>query len=129
MSFLSQTFDKTEQESSVNDILRTERVRNKQQPWARLNKTDKISKLNLYVIMMSDKYELEPDEIVALKHYLVMCIERKRLVTVKDVVYDSETGEINDIPLLSFEEATRTFSLQRSVSRNSTLASLSKPKN
>lgn len=129
MSFQTQSYDETAKETSVNDILRTETVQNKQQPWARLNKTDKIAKLNLYVAGMTEKYELDAAEIVALKRYLLASLERKRLATVKDVVYEPETGEIVDIPLLAFDEANRTFALQRSASRSSTLSSLSKPKN
>lgn len=128
MSFQAQAFQ-TAKENSVNDILRSETVQNKQQPWSRLNKTDKIAKLNMYVVSMTEKYDLVPNEIVALKRYLVTSLERKRLVTVKDVVYDAESGEIVNIPLLTFDEANRTFALQRSASRNSTLSSLTKTKN
>lgn len=128
MSFQAQAFQ-TAKENSVNDILRSETVQNKQQPWSRLNKTDKIAKLNMYVASMTEKYDLVPNEIVALKRYLVTSLERKRLVTVKDVVYDAESGEIVNIPLLTFDEEKRTFALQRSASRNSTLSSLTKTKN
>lgn len=113
----------------MNQILQTESAQNKQQSWPRLNKTDKIAKLNLYVVVMAEKYELTSEEVVSLKRYLVTSLERKRLVTVKDVIYDSEMSEITDIPLLEFNESNRTFALKRSASRNSTLTSLSKPKN
>ena len=128
MSFQAQTYQMTK-ENSVSDILRSETVQNKQQPWSRLNKTDKIAKLNMYVVSITEKYDLVPNEIVALKRYLVTSLERKRLVTVKDVVYDAENGEIVNIPLLTFDEGKRTFALQRSASRNSTLSSLTKTKN
>jgi len=83
----------------------------------------------MYVVKMAEQYELIPNEIIALKRYLVTSLERKRLISVKDVFYDSETGEITNIPLLVFDVESRTFALQRIASRNSTLSSLSKPKN
>ena len=131
MSFQTQTNDETEKdkELSMNDILRTETAQNKQQPWSRLNKTDKIAKLNSYVAGLTEQHELGSDEIIALKRYLLTSLERKRLVTVKDVTYDAEVGEISAIPLLTFNEERRCFALQRSASRSSTLSSLSKPKN
>lgn len=129
MSFQTQTFEETAKETSVKDILRTESAHNKQQTWSRLNKTDKIAKLNLYVAEITDEFELVPDEIVALRRYLVTSLERKRLNSVKEVVYDSVIGEITNIPLLEFNKESRTFALQRSASRSSTLTSLSKLKN
>jgi hypothetical protein len=81
------------------------------------------------VAEITEKCELEPNEIVALKRYLVTSLERKRLNSVKDVIYNADVGEITNIPLLEFNKETRTFALQRSSARNSTLTSLSKPKN
>ena len=116
----------TTEQSSVDHILHTETSQNKQQPWSKLNKTDRISKLNQYVHGLQDKHDLEPSEMTTLKRYLVTALERKRLSTVKDLQYDADEGLILNIPALTFDETDRTFILRRSESRSSTLKSLTR---
>jgi hypothetical protein len=131
MNFYAQKVESTPDKTTTSDIsaiLYTETSQNKHQTWSKLNKTDKIAKMNLYASQMGEEHQLDANEIVTLKRYMVAALERKRLTTVKDVVYDAETGCITNIPALSFDANERTFSLQRSTSRTSTLTSLTRNK-
>ena len=57
-----------------------------------------------------------------LKQYLKHCLDKKRLLKVKDVAYDKENGKITNVPNLQF--INRKFTLKRSERRQSTLKSL-----
>ena len=63
-----------------------------------------------------------------LKHYLYQCLERKKLQRTKDVIYDMQTGEIKQIPGLSFNKNTNKYTLRRVDKKGSTLKSLAPKK-
>ena len=93
--------------------------------WSKLDKTTKINKLSVYASNVGSEKNLTEEDITLLSKYLVACLERKRLLSVKDVVYDNEIGEIKNIPSLAFSSSTtRKFTLKRLEKRVSTLKSL-----
>ena len=110
--------------SGVGMILERESKRNKKEPWSKINKTAKIVKLNEYAAKLAEEKSLNKPETLQLKRYLLSSLDRKRLVRVKDVTYDKETGKITDIPCLSFNPSSRKFTLKRNDKRTSTLKSL-----
>ena len=57
------------------------------------------------------------------------CLDKKKLQRVKDVTYDKATKEIKDIPPLTYNEETKTFSLKIDKNRIHTLKSLPPSKN
>ena len=132
MSFLSEQLissDKIPLSSSqhkISDILKNDSEHNKNQPWTKLNKTEKIEKLNAYSKILSQEKNMNDDEIIFLQNYLQVALERKRLVSVKDVIYDKDNGLIKSIPCLVFNETTNKYTLKRSEKRTSTLKSLGK---
>lgn len=110
--------------SGVGMILEQESKRNKKEPWSKLNKTAKITKLHDYANRLATEKSLTKPETAQLKRYLLSSLDRKRLVRVKDVTYDKETGKITNIPCLAFSPTSRKFTLKRSDKRTSTLKSL-----
>ena len=56
--------------------------------------------------------------------FLKDCLDKKKLLRVKDVIYDKETGIIKDIPALSYAKNTKHFTLKNIDKRVSTLKSL-----
>ena len=60
--------------------------------------------------------------------FLKDCIERKKLQRVKDVNYDKTTGNIKDIPALTYVKTTKHFTLKNIDKRVSTLKSLAPKK-
>lgn len=105
-------------------FLEKDRDKIKKETWTRLDKTIKIQKIDEYVDSIVEKNNLSCDEVNSLKYYLSGSIERKRLLSVKEVLYDKNTGKIKSIPCLSFNTSTRTFTLKRCEKRVSTLKSL-----
>ena len=58
----------------------------------------------------------------------IAILERKKLQRIKDVIYEINTGEIKDIPGLTFNEKNRKFILRKIDKNGSTLRNLA-PKN
>jgi hypothetical protein len=59
-----------------------------------------------------------------LKQYLVDCFDNKKLQSMKDLVYDKPSGKIKTIPILLFNQTSRTFTLKRNEKRVSTIKCL-----
>lgn len=111
--------------SDIDQILDQEATRNTKETWSKLDKTTKINKLLKYAEKVGGEKEFTDEDIGILSKYLAASLERKRLLSVKDVVYDNVSGEINNIPSLVFSStSSRKYTLKRLEKRASTLKSL-----
>ena len=111
-------------QGSLDSILLKESNNNKNESWNKLNKTQKITKLNEYAVNLINTHSLTKIETQQLRMCLSMGLERSRLAHVKDVNYDTSTGKIISIPYLTFETTNRKFTLKRNEKRSSILKSL-----
>tara|TARA_B100000925_G_C21987486_1_gene465174 strand:+ start:746 stop:1279 length:534 start_codon:yes stop_codon:yes gene_type:complete len=111
-------------EKNISVILDNELIKNKSEPWSKLNKTAKISKLKDYIQVYTSTNKLNNEEKENLQKYLLSSLDRKRLTSLKDVQYDKEKGVIKNIPMLHFNTTTRKFTLKRSEKRTSTVKHL-----
>lgn len=120
------TMEATLKRSNENLDLFLEKNKEKQKKegWNRLSKTVKFKKIDEFVDSIKDNYNFNEDEKKMLKLYLNDCVERKRLLTVKDVNYDKLTGKIKSIPCFTFNTNTRAYTLKNTDKRVSTLKSL-----
>ena len=110
--------------SSLDSILLKESNNNKNESWNKLDKTQKIAKLNEYAVGLIQTHSLTKTETQQLRMCLSMGLERSRLAHVKDVNYDTSMGKIISIPYLTFESTNRKFSIKRNDRRSSILKSL-----
>lgn len=97
---------------SLDRFLEQEKQTNIGEPWCKLNKTLKNTKLRHYVDIYQAKNELTDEETELLYVFLKDCVDRKKLHRVKDVVYDKDTGCIKDIPSLCYAKASKRFTLK-----------------
>lgn len=114
--------------TSVNEnidiILENEKQHNKTLSWNKLDKTIKLQKLAIF----AQKYQQEQEQ--DLIHYELLiaffadCLNKKKLLKKKDIIYDKDTYQIISIPSLHFNITSRTFSLLNLDKRVSTLKSL-----
>ena len=109
---------------SIETILDKEIKSNVSEPWTKLNKTIKLIKINEFVETLINENNLSSEEVETLKKYMLNCLDKKKLLCVKDVNYDKSTGKIKSIPSLVFNKGLRKFTLKRSDKRVSTLKSL-----
>jgi hypothetical protein len=91
----------TDSVSNIEQYLERERSHKVNEPWGRLDKTVKLSKLNAFAKKYIQDNSLPESEVGALVAYLSTCIDHKKIVKTKDVVYDKTTGTIVSIPILT----------------------------
>jgi hypothetical protein len=114
--------------SNLDKFLEDEKNTNENDPWSKLNKTIKTKKLIDYVEVYKNKNQLNDEESSLMILFLKDCIDRKRLMRVKDVIYDKENGNIKDIPALCYIKPSKHFTLKNIDKRISTLKSLAPTK-
>ena len=101
--------------SILEELLEKESQLNRLDLWTKLDKTDKIVKLNMYAKTLVEKYSLNKEEEKQLNNYLLYILERKYISKIKDVLYNRETGIIESIPNLIFNEDTRRFLFKKEI--------------
>lgn len=114
--------------SNLDKFLENEKKANINEPWCKLNKTIKTKKIIEYVELYKEKNCLEEDECKQMITFLKDCLDRKKLLRVKDVLYDKDIGVIKQIPALCYVKANKHFTLKNIDKRVSTLKSLVAPK-
>jgi hypothetical protein len=130
----------TDSISNVEKYLDHERSRKTTDLWGKLDKTVKLSKLNAFAQKYIHDNGLPESELTQLVAFLTTCIDHKKIVKTKDVVYDKVSGMIISIPILTHVKscdrdlipasASSTgaspvkFTLRRCEKRPSTLKSL-----
>jgi hypothetical protein len=110
--------------SNLDKFLENEKNNNKIEPWSKLDKTMKTKKLIEYVNKYKDENSLTYEEEQILIIFLKDCVDKKKLVRVKDVIYDKETGIIKNIPSLNYNKQKKHFTLKNTDKRLSTLKNL-----
>lgn len=114
--------------SNLDKFLEDEKNVNQNEPWCKLNKTIKTKKLIDFVDTYKETAELDDEEQALLITFFKDSLERKKLQRVKDVVYDKATGQIKEIPALTYIKASKHFTLKNMDKRVSTLKSLAPKK-
>ena len=114
--------------SNLDKFLEDEKNNNVNEPWCKLNKTIKTKKILEFVEKYKSEKNLDQEEEKALLAFLKDCLDRKKLLRVKDVVYDKTNGSIKEIPALSYTKANKHFTLKNMDKRVSTLKSLAPKK-
>ena len=100
--------------------------------WFRLNKTAKLVILNQYAERYStDKHDLGETDVDVLKQFFKDCLDKDKLKTSKEVVFDASTQTITSIPSLHYvvdkTADSKRFTLKNS-NRMSTLKHLHVPR-
>jgi hypothetical protein len=114
---------------NLETFLMNEMKKNNDENWCKLNKTIKTQKLIKYADIYKKDNNLNEDETTLLILFLKDCIDKKKLLKVKDVIYDKDEGVIKEIPALTYIKASKHFTLKNIEKRVSTLKSLAVKKN
>jgi len=114
----------------ITDYLQKESQANKDENWPKLDKTQKIKKMKIYLENnLKINNNLSEKEVNNTIIYLKNCLDKKFLCKAKDVIYNKETKIIINIPNLIFNPETREFILTKSDKHVSTVKSLAPKKN
>ena len=114
--------------SNLDKFLEDEKNNNVNEPWCKLNKTVKTKKLLEYVEKYKTDKCLDGEEEKLLTIFLKDCLDRKKLLRVKDVIYDKTNGSIKEIPALAYTKINKHFTLKNMDKRVSTVKSLAPKK-
>ena len=110
--------------SNLDLLLDKESKQNKKEAWNKLDKSVKMDKINSYIDTLTTKHKLTDNEKLSLKDYLSSTLDKKSLHRNKDVIYIKESGTLENIPILHFNNTTRKFSLKKTAQHVSTTKSL-----
>lgn len=114
---------KSECSEKIDSFLNKEKELSKNKPWNKLSKAQRLKKLMVYASSYIEKNNMEKIQEKKLKVYLLDALDRRKLQKMKDVVYNTETGLIEDIPKLIFMKEKKKFTIKREKKSN-TLSSL-----
>jgi hypothetical protein len=115
--------------STIDQILEKEKQHNKSEQWTKLDKTVKMQKLHQFAEKYGKEYSLSVKDVKQLKTFFTECLGKNKLNKTKDVIYDKEKRDINSIPSLHFNIATKNYTLKiMDAKRVSTLKSLTPKK-
>jgi len=114
--------------SNLEKFLEEEKINNSNEPWCKLNKTIKYKKIQDFIEIYKKDKKLDEEETKLLSVFLKDSLDKKKLLRVKDVIYDKEAGTIKEIPALSYTKASKHFTLKNIDKRVSTLKSLAPKK-
>jgi len=114
--------------SNLEKFLEDDKHKNQNEPWCKLNKTIKTRKLIDFAEIYAKDNELDDNEKDLLLLFFKDCLDRNKLLKVKDVVYDKIDGIIKNIPALSYVKPVKHFTLKNMDKRVSTLKSLAPKK-
>ena len=111
--------------SNIDSILEQEKQNNKMETWTKLDKTIKLQKLHAFAEKHGKEHHFPLKEVKALKLFFIDCLDKNKLKTTKDILYDKETGTILQVPALTLNPTTKTFTLKNiDNKRISTIKSL-----
>lgn len=110
---------KLEHESSQQELdkfLLEEQTANEKQSWNKLSKTERLKKIDTFINnRFVGEYSLQEEEIESLNAFVNKLLERKKLVKSTELFYNEETGMIEEIPALLFNNKTRRFTLNKNL--------------
>ena len=115
--------------SNLEKFLEAEKINNSNEPWCKLNKTIKYKKLIEFIEVYKKEKKIDEEECKLLAIFLKDSLDKKKLLRVKDVIYDKENGIIKEIPALAYTKSNKHFTLKNMDKRVSTLKSLAPKKN
>jgi len=114
-----------ESQEAIDHILEKETQKNKTESWNKLNKTMKIQKLNHYAEKYATDHKYSERELGNLKTFFLESLERGKLQKTKEVIYDKDQQQIEEIPGLFYHQHNHNFTLKIiDTKRVSTLKSL-----
>ena len=109
---------------NLDMFLESEKNMNRNEPWSKLDKTNRTRKIVEFVETYANEHDLSNEEKTIMITFLKDCLNKKKLYRVKDVTYDKESGVIKDIPALVYNKHHKHFTLKKLEKHTGTVKSL-----
>lgn len=115
---------------ALDVMLEKETQQNKNKPWNKLDKTQKIQRLHAYAEKYGKEHGLPAKDVKALKTFFVECLDSQKLLKTKEVIYNKDVRDITNIPALHFNATMHAFYLKNIDPKHvSTIKSLTPKRN
>ena len=111
----------TKENTNIEDFLEKEKALNVKEPWNKLDKTQKIKKINDFAERYCSINGYNNIEKKKLIDFLIQAIDKKQFTKTKDLTYDKLTGVIKNIPNLEFNKKVGKFHLKKTEKNQSVL--------
>jgi hypothetical protein len=85
--------------------------------WNRLDKTIKLQKMTEFADLYAAENEYTDEDKASLMVYLRDCLDKKKLIRVKDVEYDNESDRLIAIPGLQYNRTSRKHTIKNADSK------------
>lgn len=95
----------------------------KTERWNRLDLTMKLHKVREYISRYKEENSLSDGEADALFKYLKDCLDKKKLMRVKDVVYNNDEDKLVSIPGLQYNKVSKKYTIKNTDSKKSSVLS------
>ena len=95
--------------SEIDDLLEKEKNNMYKNPWNKLDNTTKNNLFKKYILLEKESHSLDEEQTSSLHNLLIKNI--KKINKNNDVEYNSEDGVLNKIHILTFNEDTKSFTL------------------
>lgn len=89
--------------------------------WNRLDKTIKLQKMIEFADIYAAENEYTDEDKASLMVYLRDCLDKKKLIRVKDVEYDNESDRLISIPGLQYNRTSRKHTIKNTDSKRSSV--------
>lgn len=98
---------------------------NKTERWNKLDKTVKLQKITQFIDVYAAEQNISAEECACLRSYLKECLDKKKLMRVKDVVYDNDEDKLTSIPGLQYNKVSKKYTIKNTdTKRGSVLRGL-----
>jgi hypothetical protein len=95
----------------------------KTERWNRLDLTMKLQKVKDFILRYKEDTNQTQEEADALFVYLKDCLDKKKLMRVKDVVYDNEEDKLMSIPGLQYNKMSKKYTIKNTDSKKGSVLS------
>ena len=98
---------------NMESFMEQDKLAKKKKTWSKLDNGTRIQKLSNFVEEYSKKNKYTKKQNVNLKAFLLKALDRKKLHKTKEVNFNVEKQEIEDIPCLNYNKEKKKFTLKR----------------
>ena len=120
--------DNTKNLDTLEKFLQTSTETNKTGRWNKLDLTMKLQKISGFIETYTAENNHTPEEADALYKYLKECLDKKKLMRVKDVEYDNEKDMLVSIPGLQYVRSSGKYTIKNTDTKKKTVLSRLPPK-
>jgi hypothetical protein len=115
--------DNFERLNNLEKLLETKTDSGTNDGWNKLDMTVKMQKVNEFVNVYKEEHSLDGNEADELSKYIRSCLDKKKLIRVKDVEYNVTTGKLVGIPGLHYNKTSKKYTIKNADTKKASVLS------